>query len=191
LLSKGTDLDHKKNLRSEARARRATLTRADFAERIARFAADLEIARGAVIAGYDPIRDEADPRALMSALASLGHALALPCVGAAHTALRFRAWKMGDALVPNVYGIAEPLPDAREIVPDVVLVPLLAFDATGHRLGYGGGYYDRSFESMPDARRIGIAYAGQEYPTVPREAHDHRLDMIVTETGVKRFADVR
>ena len=186
------DMEYSKaSRRTEARARRALLTRADFAERIARFAADLALAKNAIVAGYDPIRDEADPRALMSALAALGHPLALPCVGAARTALVFRTWKMGDALAPNAYGIAEPLPDAREVAPNVVLVPLLAFDAQGHRLGYGGGYYDRTFESLPDARRIGVAYAGQELPNVPREPHDHRLDLIVTENGVRLFANVR
>jgi len=179
--------NNKGAIRARARARRATLTRVDFAERIAQFAAALALAQGAVVAGYDPIRDEADPRALMSELAALGHALALPCVVASRTALVFRVWKMGDALAPNAYGIAEPLPTARAVVPDVVLVPLLAFDDEGHRLGYGGGYYDRTFDSLPQARRIGIAYAGQEVENVPREPHDHRLDMIVTEKGVRRF----
>ncbi len=165
----------KASRRTEARVRRALLTRADFAERIARFAADLALAKNAIVAGYDPIRDEADPRALMSALAALGHPLALPCVGAARTALVFRTWKLGDALAPNAYGIAEPLPDAREVAPNVVLVPLLAFDA----------------QSLPDARRIGVAYAGQELPNVPREPHDHRLDLIVTENGVRLFSNIR
>ena len=179
--------NNKSALRAQARARRAALTRVDFAERIARFAADLALMQGAVVAGYDPIRDEADPRALMSALAAQGHALALPSVATPRAALLFRSWKMGDALTPNAYGIAEPLPEARAVVPDVVLVPLLAFDSQGHRLGYGGGYYDRTFDSLPQARRIGIAYAGQEVENVPREPHDHRLDMIVTENGVRRF----
>jgi 5-formyltetrahydrofolate cyclo-ligase len=182
------EMDNNKGaIRAQARTQRATLTRVDFAERIARFAADLALLEGAVVAGYDPIRDEADPRLLMSALVALGHALALPCVVAARTALVFRDWKMGDALTPNTYGIAEPLPGAREVVPDVVLVPMLAFDARGHRLGYGGGYYDRTFEALPHARRVGVAYAGQELRNVPREPHDHRLDMIVTENGVWPF----
>lgn len=180
-------MDAKQTFRAQARARRATLTRVDFAGRIARFAAELALRQGAIVAGYDPIRDEADPRLLMSALAALGHALALPCVVAARSALVFRGWKTGDALTANVYGIAEPLPGAREVVPDVVLTPLLAFDAEGHRLGYGGGYYDRTFDSLPQARRIGIAYAGQEMENVPREPHDHRLDTIVTENGVRRI----
>src|SRR5258708_4271307 len=92
-------MEHSKaSRRTEARARRALLTRADFAERIARFAADLALAKNAIVAGYDPIRDEADPRALMSALAALGHPLALPCVGEARSALVFRIWNMCAAL---------------------------------------------------------------------------------------------
>jgi len=179
--------DAKKNLRSEARARRATLTDPGFAQGIAVFAGDLGIASGAIVAGYHPFRDEADPRGLMAALSARGHRLALPCIVAAHAALVFRAWNAGDSLHPNTYGIAEPLAHAAEVVPDAVLVPLLAFDASGHRLGYGGGYYDRTFERLPRMRLIGIAYSGQEMPAVPREAHDHRLDLIVTENGVRRF----
>lgn len=172
--------NNKSALRAQARARRAALTRVDFAERIARFAADLALMQGAVVAGYDPIRDEADPRALMSALAAQGHALALPSVATPRAALLFRSWKMGDALTPNAYGIAEPLPEARAVVPDVVLVPLLAFDLQGHRLGYGGGYYDRTLELAPRPFTLGIAYAclAAQFPVAP---HDVALDRILTE----------
>lgn len=180
-------LDAKKTLRSEARARRATLTDPGFAQRIAAFADELGIPEGAVVAGYHPFRDEADPRELMAALSERGHRLALPCVVAARSALVFRAWNAGEPLHPNAYGIAEPLASAAEVVPGAVLVPLLAFDASGHRLGYGGGYYDRTFEALPRMRLIGVAYSGQEWSAIPREAHDHRLDLIVTENGVRRF----
>lgn len=180
-------MNTKQTLRSEARARRAALTDPRFAERIASFAGELGIAPGATVAGYHPIRDEADPRGLMAALSALGHKLALPCVVAARSALVFRAWNPGDVLKPNAYGIAEPLADAAELVPAAVLVPLLAFDANGHRLGYGGGYYDRTFEVLPRVRIIGVAYSGQEMASVPREQHDHRLDLVVTENGVHVF----
>jgi 5-formyltetrahydrofolate cyclo-ligase len=179
--------DVKQNLRTEARARRAALTDPDFAQRVATFARDLGIAAGAIVAGYHPFRDEADPRGLMSALAVLGHTLALPCVVSARTALVFRRWAMGVKLKPNAYGIAEPSTSAVEVVPAAVLVPLLAFDGEGHRLGYGGGYYDRTFEALPRVPLIGVAYAGQEMSVVPREPHDHRLDAVVTENGVRRF----
>ena len=182
-----TDVSEKKRLRAEARARRATLTDPGFAERIASFARLLGIAPGAIVAGYHPFRDEADPRGLMSALAALGHPLALPCIIQSCSALAFRRWTVGDALTPNAYGIAEPSITTEELVPAAVLVPLLAFDANGHRLGYGGGYYDRTFEALRRVRIIGVAYSGQEVAVLPREPHDHRLDMIVTEAGVRVF----
>ena len=181
-------MDEKRQLRAEARARRATLTRAGFAQSIAALASQLALRKGAIVAGYHPIRDEADPRGLMSALSVLGFPLALPVVAVASAALIFRSWKTGDALTPNSWGIAEPLASAPDVVPAVILVPLLAFDASGHRLGYGGGYYDRTIDALPKLRTIGIAYAGQEVPAVPREPHDHALDMIVTENGVRHFA---
>jgi 5-formyltetrahydrofolate cyclo-ligase len=181
------EMTEKRKLRAEARVLRAALTRVDFAERIAACAPDLALPKGAVVAGYHPIRDEADPRALLSALAELGHPLALPVVAVSRAALIFRAWKMGDALAPNTWGIAEPLPSAPEIAPAVILVPLLAFDVSGHRLGYGGGYYDRTIAALPGVRTIGVAYAGQEVAVVPREPHDHALDMVVTENGVRCF----
>lgn len=186
-------------LRAHARRHRATLMRADYTDTIARFAGDLDLAPGAVVAGYFPFRDEADPRALMAALAAQGHGLALPSVEPDQP-LTFRAWKMGDAMHSSAYGIPEPLPSAPEAVPDLVLVPLLAFDAGGHRLGYGGGFYDRTLSllaraRMPPAnpsaraplRAVGIAYAGQEVARLPREAHDHPLDAVLTENGLRRF----
>lgn len=193
---------NKTTIRAEARARRALLPRAGYADAIAKFAADLQLAPGAIVGGYFPIRDEADPRALMSALAAQGHPLALPAITPGQP-LVFRAWKMGDAMYANAhaFNIPEPLASASVLAPDVVLVPLLAFDAAGHRLGYGGGYYDRTLSLLaraqtpptnPSARApvfaIGVAYAGQEIAAVPREAHDRPLDAIVTETGVRRFA---
>ncbi|MEI9994978.1 MAG: 5-formyltetrahydrofolate cyclo-ligase [Rhizomicrobium sp.] len=182
-------MSNKADLRARARAHRATLTRAGYADAVARYAGDLALAPGAIVAGYFPFRDEADPRGLMAALSARGHALALPSVEPGRP-LSFRAWKMGDAMHANAnaYGIPEPAAAAPAVTPAVVLVPLLAFDATGHRLGYGGGYYDRTFAVLKDVRAIGVAYAGQEVPALPREAHDHPLDAVITETGVRVFA---
>jgi 5-formyltetrahydrofolate cyclo-ligase len=178
----------KQNLRTKARSHRATLTRADYADAIARFADDLALTPGITVAGYFPLRDEADPRALMSALSERGHPLALPCVTAGQP-LSFRAWKMGDPMHanPRAFNIAEPLPSTALVTPGAVLVPMLAFDSDGYRLGYGGAYYDRTLAGLPHARAIGVAYAGQEVLSVPREPHDHPLDLLVTETGVRRF----
>jgi 5-formyltetrahydrofolate cyclo-ligase len=167
------------------RERRAELARAlpGFAARIAAFAGALALPPHAVVAGYWPIRDEADPRALMAALAARGHTLALPRIGAKGAALSFRRWNEGDGLIDNHHAIPEPRADAQVVTPDIVLVPLLAFDASGHRLGYGGGYYDRTLAALP-ARAIGIAYAGQRVEALPREPHDHPLDGVLTENGL-------
>ncbi|MGH6872839.1 MAG: 5-formyltetrahydrofolate cyclo-ligase [Rhizomicrobium sp.] len=181
-----SDTESKSALRRDARAGRAALSRAcpDYAACIARFADDLALAAGAIVAGYWPVRDEADPRALMKALAARGCTLALPRIEG--NGLSFRRWNEGDALVDNHHGIAEPRDDAPIITPDVILVPLLAFDASGHRLGYGGGYYDRTLAAL-DARAMGVAYAGQEVETLPREDHDRPLDGVVTEKSAKYF----
>jgi 5-formyltetrahydrofolate cyclo-ligase len=177
----------KQRLRTEARARRAGLARSGFAQAIAAFSTALALPKGAIVAGYHPIRDEADPRALMSTLSAQGHPLALPVVTATKGILVFRTWQPGDPLTPNSWGIAEPLAASPQVAPHIVLVPLLAFDATGHRLGYGGGYYDRTLETLAGVRRVGIAYAGQQVSAVPREPHDLVLDAVITENGVHRF----
>jgi 5-formyltetrahydrofolate cyclo-ligase len=181
-------MSSKSNLRTEARTSRAELARArpDFARRIAPFADQIEIHKGMAVAGYWPVRDEADPRGLMKALEARGAALALPRIDEKHAALSFRAWREGDVLVDNHHRIPEPRAEAKMVTPDVVLVPLLAFDAHGHRLGYGGGYYDRTLATLR-VIAIGVAYAGQEVERLPREAHDRPLDMVVTENGARRF----
>ncbi|HEX3809173.1 MAG TPA: 5-formyltetrahydrofolate cyclo-ligase [Rhizomicrobium sp.] len=185
----------KTQLRNDARTKRADLARAhpDFAQAIARFANDLPIAKNAIVAGYWPIRDEADPRTLMAALARRGHTLALPRVEKG-SALTFHAWREGDVTHRNAYGIDEPHVSATIITPGAVLVPLLAFDPSGHRLGYGGGYYDRTLAAMRASgtvRAIGIAHAGQEISAFPHEPHDHPLDAVLTEKGYRAFTTRR
>ena len=180
-------------LRKGARARRAELVRSctKFAMRITRFADNLALKPNAVVAGYWPTRDEADPRPLMQALAARGTTLALPRIEERNAALSFRRWREGDALIDNHHAIREPLAEAPRVVPNLVLVPLLAFDATGHRLGYGGGYYDRTLAGLRaqgPLTAIGIAYAGQEIAAIPHEANDQRLDMVLTELGLRRFS---
>lgn len=182
----------KRSLREDARARRAELARAlpDFAARIAAFAGELDLPLGATVAATWPIRDEADPRALVTALAAKGHALVLPCIVARAEALQFRRWSEGDATTVNLFGIAEPLAEAEVLAPNVLLVPLLAFDAQGWRLGYGGGYYDRTLAALRadgPVTAIGVAYSGQQVAAVPHGGHDQRLDAVLTETGLRRF----
>jgi 5-formyltetrahydrofolate cyclo-ligase len=185
-------MDAKISHREDARARRAELARGlpKFADRIAAFADDLDLTPGAIVSGYWPMRDEADPRALMTALGAKGHPLALPRIAARGAPLHFHRWKMGDAMVVASFGMSEPLPDAERLTPSVLLVPLLAFDATGHRLGYGGGYYDRTLQALRATGKIvavGIAYGGSEIAELPHLEHDQKIDVVVTEKGVRRF----
>jgi 5-formyltetrahydrofolate cyclo-ligase len=182
----------KATLREDARRRRAAIfeRQPNFAAEISRYAPEIAGTDEGVIAGYIPLEEEADPTLLMATLAAKGRTLALPCIAQRGAPLLFRKWEKGDALLANAFGILEPVPAAPAAVPSLVLVPLLAFDSRGHRLGYGGGYYDRTLDRL---RRdgaviaIGIAFAGQEVEELPRETHDHALDLIVTESGIRRF----
>ena len=149
---------------------------------------DFVFMKGAVIAGYAAVHGEADPFPLMAALANQGHDLCLPQTQG--DALVFRAWKPGDPLVVGRFNIPEPDAKARERRPDLVLVPVLAFDRHGYRLGYGGGFYDRCLaehRAKRTIRAIGIAFAGQEVEELPREPTDEPLDAVVTEERVIRF----
>ena len=140
------------------------------------------LAPGAVVAGYIPIGDELDPQPLLARLAR-HHPLALPAV--VGRALVFRSWTPGDALVPGPLGTRHPPPDAASVVPRVLIVPMVAFDRCGRRLGHGGGYYDRALAELQPAgaRAIGIAYAVQEVADIPEAPWDRRMDAIVTEAG--------
>ena len=170
--------------RKLARAKRASLANIGAPVRLAEaMLAQHAPPKGAIIAGYWPMGDEMDPRPLMLALASRGHAMALPVTPPRGQPLAFRAWAPGAALRPGRMGTSEPAEGAA-LRPDILLVPLLAFDRAGRRLGYGGGYYDRTLAALPGAKAIGIAYAGQEMPEVPAGPQDMRLPLIATETGV-------
>ena len=140
---------------------------------------------GLQVAGYVPIRSEIDPMPLLEACAKAGCATCLPTTPKPGEALIFRAWQIGAPLVAGLYGTSEPPQDAPIRTPNLLLVPLLAFDRAGYRLGYGGGFYDRSLAGLRPRGvvAIGIAYAGQEIPQVPRESHDAPLDGILTESG--------
>lgn len=147
----------------------------------------LGVAAGGVIGGYWPMGDEIDPRPLMDRLAGLGGRLALPVVAARGQPLTFRGWQPGDVLEPGLHGTFHPAATGPELVPAMLLVPLLAFDRQCFRLGYGGGYYDRTLESLKaraHVRIIGVAFAAQQVAFVPRDGHDQRLDVVVTEGGL-------
>lgn len=137
-----------------------------------------------IVAGYWPMRSEIDPRPLMLAFAARGAQLALPVVAARDAPLVFRVWRNGDALIAGPHDTCHPLHAAPQAVPDIVLVPLAAFDRRGHRIGYGGGYYDRTLAALRAAREIvavGVAFAVQEVETVPASPHDALLDLVLTD----------
>ncbi len=144
-----------------------------------------------VISGFAAIRDEIDPAQLMARLAGEGHRIALPVMQGKGRPLKFRAWDPGDAMASAQWGIAEPLPDKPEVYPDVVLVPLLAFDADGYRLGYGGGFYDRSLQNLRAKKpviAVGIGYDELRIDAVPHLDYDERLDWVLTPSGPLRCA---
>ncbi len=143
--------------------------------------------RGHVLSGYMPIRSEISPLPVMEAMAAHGP-LCLPVVEGAGRPLSFRAWAPGAALEKGVFGAMVPA-GGRVLVPEVLIVPLLAFDARGQRLGYGGGFYDRTLEMLRargDVLAVGFAFAAQEAARLPAEPTDQPLDAIVTENGVLR-----
>jgi 5-formyltetrahydrofolate cyclo-ligase len=140
---------------------------------------------GAIIAGVWPLPGEIDTRPLLHALAAGGWDICLPVTPKRGLPLTFRAWKPGDALIPGRFGTQHPT--GPEKIPDFILVPLLAFDAAGNRLGYGGGYYDRTLAALPHAFRLGIAFAAQEAKNIPTGPDDIKLHAIATELAVIRM----
>ncbi len=142
------------------------------------------------VAAYIPIHSEIDVWPLMRALADAGHKLALPCIKRKGYPLDFRAYEIGDKLRRGAFGTREPMRGAETVTPDIVLLPLLAYARDGHRLGYGGGFYDRTLQALRKDGKIfacGAAYSGQEVPTLLTDRFDQKLDGVLTETGFKGF----
>ncbi len=137
---------------------------------------------GQIVAGFWPLPGEIDLRPLLHALVERGNPVCLPHTPARGNPLRFCAWKPGDRLRPGRFGTLAA--DGPVLVPDLLLVPLLAFDRTGARLGYGGGYYDRTLAGLPGRMAIGCAFAAQEVALVPTEPTDIRLNAIATERAL-------
>ena len=144
---------------------------------------------GAVAAGYVRIKSEADPAPAMKQLAAQGWQLALPAVVGDH--LEFRAHSLGGALTKGARAIPEPPPVQPAVTPSLILVPLLAFDYAGTRLGYGGGYYDRALRTLRQAGgqifAVGLAFEAQKTHALPRDPWDEPLDAVVTEARVREF----
>jgi 5-formyltetrahydrofolate cyclo-ligase len=185
----------KVRLRQEALALRDALpaaVRAAAAESIAARPFPLEIARGAVVSGFSPMKSEINPVPLMRKLADAGAKLALPAIAGRGKPLIIRAWSFGEPLASGQWGIREPMPGAPEVAPDILIVPLAAFDRAGHRIGYGAGYFDMTINALRAKKRVtavGIAFAIQEISSVPATERDARLDLVLTEREAIDFRE--
>jgi 5-formyltetrahydrofolate cyclo-ligase len=153
-----------------------------------RFLAAIPIAGPEIISAFWPLADELDTRPLISALAARGHTIGLPVVIKRGQPLIFRQWTPDTALVQGSFRVMTPPPESPEVVPSLLIVPLLAFDRAGYRLGYGGGFYDRTLHKLRGADghagevlAVGVALSAQEVASVPRDETDQPLDWIVTE----------
>lgn len=161
----------------------ASLGMADAAELLA-------IEPGQTVSGFWPMRSEADIRPLMYALRQRGAQLALPAI-LDKTTIVFRELVRGAQMIDMGFGTVGPGPEAAVLVPELMLVPLAAFDGRGHRIGYGAGYYDRAIARLVERglkpKLVGIAFDCQHVEAVPDEAHDVALDAILTESGLRAF----
>ena len=156
-----------------------------------RFRERIALASRPALSAYLPVRSEFDVLPILHHAHAQGCPTGLPVVLGRNRPLCFRRWAPGDPLVDGTFGIATPSPDAETLDPEILLVPMLAFDEDGYRLGYGGGFYDRTLalrrDGHPATLAVGIAYAGQRVEHVPRAPGDQRLDWIVTEEGARQI----
>ena len=182
--------ERKTALRASAQARRDALpadARKAAAEAIAARAFPFAMAPGTIVSGFMALKSEINPLPLLQKLAAQGAQLALPAMAGRGQPLIMRAWQFGAPLDRGQWGIREPKPDAPQVDPDILLVPLLAFDRKGFRLGYGAGYYDMTIHRLRGLKPIaavGIAFAAQEVSEIPKTPRDERLDLVLTEREV-------
>lgn len=182
--------DQKSTLRAQVLALRDAMPAAErqaAAETIAARGLPVAVTPGTIVSGFMPMKTEINPLPLLRRLAGAGALLALPCIAGRGKPLIMRAWTIGDAFKEGQWGIREPLPEAPEVLPDIALVPLAAFDRAGQRIGYGAGYYDMTLASLRAKKKvvaIGIAFAVQEVPHVPATERDERLDFVLTEKEI-------
>jgi 5-formyltetrahydrofolate cyclo-ligase len=182
--------EEKHRLRRDAVARRDAISvdvRQAAAETIAAREFPVPVTPHVIVSGFMPLKSEINPLPLMKKLAEAGAMLALPVVAGRGKPLVMRAWRWGEPLAEGVWGLRQPAPDAPEVEPDILLVPLLAFDRAGHRIGYGAGYYDMTIAGLRARKAviaIGIAFAAQEVATVPAAPRDEKLDLVLTEREV-------
>ena len=180
-----------RKLAKEARAALGATARRDASAALAVGALDFlgPLQAGTCVGGFMPIGEEISPLPLMARLRALGCELALPVMQGKAAPLEFRCYRQGDALATAVWGIREPLPDKAVVWPDIVLTALLAFDDQGYRLGYGGGYYDRTIHALRRVKKfitVGLAFDEQRVDAVPHLDYDERLDWILTPSGARR-----
>ncbi|WP_439573448.1 5-formyltetrahydrofolate cyclo-ligase [Phreatobacter sp.] len=181
-------------LRAAALARRdglGTAARIEAALALAEaFPLDVVAVAGRIVSGFLPIQSEIDVRPLMDRLRLAGARLALPAFPDRKGPMIFRELVRGAALVPMGFGTVGPGPEAAAVEPDILLTPLAAFDAAGHRIGYGKGHYDRALarlDSIAPRIAVGVAFSVQEVDAVPHEPHDRRLDFLLTERGLTSY----
>ncbi len=180
-------------LRAEALAKRDAMPaelRAAAAEAIAARGYPLEVTPAMIVSGFMPLKSEINPLPLLRKLAEAGAQLALPAIDGRGKPLLMRAYAFGDEFARGQWGIREPKPEAAEVAPDILIVPLAAFDRAGHRIGYGAGYYDMTINALRAKKpvtAVGIAFAAQEIPRVPATERDERLDLVLTEREVIDF----
>jgi 5-formyltetrahydrofolate cyclo-ligase len=189
-------LDAKRALRARIKAWRAGLDTdavARAADRVAARGLDfLQLQSGAIVSGFASLPDEFRVWPLLRRLHNGGRRLALPVMQGKGQPLLFRAWAPGDAMDRGVWGIGEPKADKPVLEPDVLLVPLLAFDRQGWRLGYGGGFYDRTLRRLRALKpviAVGLAYDEQQVDAVPHLDYDQRLDWVLRPSGPLRCVD--
>ena len=189
-----TEIAQKKAaLRAAALALRDALPAAErqsAAETIAARGLPVQVTPATIVSGFMPMKTEINPIPLLRKLAAAGAQLALPAIAGRGKPLIMRAWHFGAPLKDGQWGIREPLPEADEVAPDILIVPLACFDRAGHRIGYGAGYYDMTINALRAKKKavaIGIAFAAQEIPKVPATERDARLDLVLTEREVIDF----
>lgn len=179
-------------LRLKARATRAAINNAlrpTAAKSVAdHFFSAVNLRPTDIVAGYWRIKDEMDCKPILIRLMDSNQPVCLPVVLGDDMPLELRLWEQGTPLYEAGFGTLAPSELAPHVEPDIIIMPLLGFDKRGTRLGYGGGYYDRTLERLVKRPRlVGIAFAAQEIEDIPREAHDVPLDVIVTEQGARTF----